>query len=312
MHSVKDHYATPVTAFIMTVSMFLTGPAPAPAQVADAPDHACELVDQATLSSPLPERFAGFEYHQESVAPAIGDAPRESITLNVLYRNADGEAVFITVSHFCPGRRDAESGASWKARVEHGDATETNYRGHTAYMQQEPAAGAVHIGEDLELGAHAASPGTQWSAIEEAVEMVRIAELEALAAPDRHQTAAPGDPTPAECSVDEAYQREVLESIGAGNAELWPWVHLISAEQAEDVELTDGRISDGRIAFPREGHPWLDCVQRNDILWSPLSSHAHRQFLRRVLEISEEDDRYVFQTRSAGLDEVFRSTGNRR
>lgn len=73
-----------------------------------------------------------------------------------------------------------------------------------------------------------------------------------------------------------------------------------------DEEVADAEITDNRIAFRKEGNPWLACIQRNDILWSPLASDARLQFLRRVLEITDADDRIVFQTRSAGLTELFR------
>ncbi len=322
-------YSATLASLVMTL---LLGPLSAYGQ--NMPDAACDLVDADRLRAPLPERFFGYEVADASVAPPIGDDAPESITLNVLYETEDGEAIFISVSHFCPGRREAETEAHWRSMVDLGRASATSYRGHTAYIQVDPPAGAVHVGEDFEVASHAASAGVAWDDVEEAIEVVRMDELEALAASAQDETAdvaaretpkgtgapaaedrsvpehRPRQPAAADrtapseagrnCSFNEELRSRLPDELGGGEIELWPWAHPLSNEQVADAEITENRI-----AFPKEGNPWLECINRNDILWSPLATDPNRQFLLRVLEVTPSSDQIVFQTRSAGLDELF-------
>lgn len=78
-----------------------------------------------------------------------------------------------------------------------------------------------------------------------------------------------------------------------------PWLHPLSAERSLTAE-----VSEDQLVFPREGNPWLACVKRNDILWSPLARSFRHTFAVRVLDVTKKADRVVFQTENVGLDDI--------
>ena len=105
----------------------------------------------------------------------------------------------------------------------------------------------------------------------------------------------------ADCAVRPDLVVIIAESMGwdAEEIEFLPWMRPLSEEQAMTAE-----VGKDRLIFPKEGNPWLSCVEKNHLLWSVLPEDFDHLFARRVLEVVEEPDRVVFRTREADIGEV--------
>ena len=105
----------------------------------------------------------------------------------------------------------------------------------------------------------------------------------------------------ADCAVSPDLVETIAGSMGwdVEEIEFLPWMRPLSAEQAMTAE-----VEKERLIFPKEGNPWLSCVEENHLLWSVLPEDFDHLFARRVLEVTEKTDRVIFRTREAGLGEV--------
>ena len=78
-----------------------------------------------------------------------------------------------------------------------------------------------------------------------------------------------------------------------------PW-----ARELDDAAIADAIVEDDRVSWPLPEYEYMKEWDKHDILWSPVSDPS-RAFLRRVLDMAVTDTHIIFQTRSAGLDEVY-------
>lgn len=96
---------------------------------------------------------------------------------------------------------------------------------------------------------------------------------------------------------------EAEEAIDYETVDFWLWwVHRLSADEVQGIE-----VAEDRIVVPKADHAWASEVEQYDILWLSEPTGDLPPFDRRIVEISEEDEHYVFRTYEARLDLIVRS-----
>lgn len=261
---------------------------------------ASALADSAEIAALLPAAVGDFERTQISIPPfQAGNEGDPGITLNGVYDSPSGAYFFLGITEY---RDAADRGVSLP------EPEEVTVDGYPAYRTASPPRIEVLVGDRFTVDAYPAGGDASMDVLRRAVDALDLDALAALAAPavapdepvaSAEPEAAPFQDTGKDgdgaCGpVNPDLKTRVMDQFGIDH--VVPWARFLTDAQAATAEKTDGRL-----AFPRAGNPWLGCIQRNDILWAPLGSHS---FLLRVKGIQRGEDRVTFATEAAGFGDV--------
>ncbi|MDX1628114.1 MAG: hypothetical protein R3345_05410 [Fulvivirga sp.] len=282
--------------------------------------EANELTEEK-LKAFFPQETGKFTLDQKSVVPF------EELSINGLYKSTENskDAFFVLLAEY----KDAEERKEKSGLLLPDQYRQIMYEGYKAYEDEQRKQLMVFIGENLVIRAYKTGDGdVTLQQLRDALDAIDMLGLEEYAEFEEEHAESmegvvvkqveseteerdfdvfgrladkPESYSSVEVEFDEIdcknFNAEVKEKMKKqmGGGELVPWIVFLKKEQASTAWKDDGNL-----VFPKEGNDWLQCLSKNDLLWSPLEMPM---FALRVKNIEAYPDRFVLEVESAGLND---------
>lgn len=262
-----------------------------------------EHLPKDSLSTIFPKTIDGYKLDKISMAPDFV-TPDNSIVLNGLYAMEGGNEFFIQLAHY-QNAEQRKSANNWL------EEPQTTFKGYPSYKKSDAPTVSVFVGNRFDLKAYRAGGDIDTTDLYDALKAINMQHLEKILEINKTKTFTAKNEDKEQAGLKEVDVEEVvLEEIDCSKfnddlkeemkkqirAGLVPWVHFLKEKEAGSA-----KIEENNILFPKKGNDWLQCVKRNDIIWSPMDMPV---FLLRVKAIREKPDRFIFTTENAGLNDV--------
>lgn len=271
------------------------------AQAENQHEKTIKLLSKDSLIKFFPKEFGTYILGQISEPPFQSDPPK-GIFLNAVYNSEQVDNYyFIQFAHYRSPEIMLEMlNQNWKSSIVNNTAIEQEYKGF--FMREDPdvAKASVYLGEELEVSIY----GGKQANIDDiyaALEKINLKGLNNLIrednSKDETENKETGDIVEFNKFNCDSLNYDLREKMtDEMDAELVPWSHFLKANEASTAA-----INENEMIFPRKGNDWLQCVNKNDILWSPMEMPM---FLKRVKEITINNDEVILITENAGFPDV--------